>query len=101
MSRARLLVAVLLLLATASSCRLVSGEILCRRDRDCPDDLPDAGELFCTSWDAGIGTCTTDDAYDGDFIVELTDGGLDVPAFPDGGVPGDGGMGGGPGGLFP
>jgi hypothetical protein len=100
MTRARLLVAALLLVASVASCRLLSGEILCRRDRDCPDDLPDAGELYCTSWDAGIGTCTTDDEFDGDFIVDLGDGGIDVPVFPDGGSP-DGGAPMGPGGLFP
>jgi hypothetical protein len=91
MSRARLLALALLLLTAMSACRLVSGEILCRRDRDCPDDLPDAGEMYCTSWDAGIGTCTSDDAYDGDLIVDLGDGGIDVPQFPDAGLPDAGG----------
>ena len=100
MSRYRLVALAILLVTTTSACRLVSQEILCRRDRDCPDDLPDAGELFCTSWDAGIGRCTTNEEYEGDFIVDLGDGGIDVPQFPDGGAP-DSGPPGGPNGRFP
>ena len=86
----RVLLVLLVCLAMAaglfSSCRLVSGEILCRRDRDCPDDLPDAGRLYCTSWDAGIGTCTSNDDFQGDLLVDFGDGGVDVPKFPDAGA---------------
>jgi hypothetical protein len=92
--RKRLLTAGLLLVVLAPGCRLLSQEIACRRDRDCPKDV---GFDFCDSpGDGGAGVCVDVDPN------PETDGGdntiLDASIFnpPTDGGPGEGGPG-----LFP
>jgi hypothetical protein len=58
---------VVTVMMTSSACRLVSREVACRRDRDCPLD---AGMSYCTSWDADAGLCTDDEDFRGDFPEE-------------------------------
>ncbi len=49
----------LLLLLALSGCRLLSGEIACRLNRDCPRDV---GRAFCDApGDGGVGRCVADD----------------------------------------
>lgn len=67
------------------SCRLITREVACARDRDCPDH-PDGGIPYCTrwlDWDSGVGVCTDDPAFEGDRRdTGEEDGGTD-----DGGLP--------------
>lgn len=58
---------VVLVMLSSTACRLVSREVACRRDRDCPLD---AGMSYCTSWDADAGLCTDDEDFRGDFPEE-------------------------------
>ena len=55
-----------------SGCRIFAGEVACRADRDCPWDVLS----FCTSYDGGLGVCTNDEEYRGEYEEsESTDGG--------------------------
>lgn len=82
-----------LMAAVLPSCRLVTREVACVRDRDCPD-APDGGIPYCTrwsDWDAGVGVCTDDPDFAGDVrdTDDDTDAGMTPPA--DGGPSDDGG----------
>jgi hypothetical protein len=74
----RLLAALLLALAALPGCRLISGEVACERDRDCPGSV-----RFCQVSDAGVGLCVEEDP---DPEPLNTDAGFDIP-FPDAGAP--------------
>jgi len=83
----------MLLLATSLAvpgCRLLTGEVACARDRDCPDD---AGIDFCDAeGDGGAGTCVEVDVTpepDGGGGINLDAGFFDPNA--DAGNTGDGG----------
>lgn len=54
------------------SCQVAEGVVQCNFDQDCPSD---AGIPYCTEWvnltDGGTsGTCTGDDEFDGDFLLD-------------------------------
>lgn len=93
MNRAALLLLALPLIAGA--CRILTGEVACTRDRDCPED---AGISFCDApeTDGGVGTCVEVDPTpdeDGGSGFNLDAGFLTPPttdAGPDagGGLPG-------------
>ncbi len=86
MTRPRFWIALLLAgVCSVGACQLLSGEVACDRDQDCPTD---AGISFCTAWtnrgDGGAGVCTDDEAFEGDFKFD---------AGPDAGLsPGDAGV---------
>ena len=86
MTTLRLSMLALLALAATSGCTILTGEgVACRQDRDCPDDvLP-----FCDSEDGGVGVCTTDDAFEGDFDPDAPDASLLLDAGTDGGADDD------------
>lgn len=81
------LVVLVMLVVSASSCRILSRDVACLRDGDCPRD---AGLDFCDrpeGPDAGAGVCVEEDPTppgDGDDDDD-DDGGS--PLFPDGGFP--------------
>lgn len=52
------LVVVTGLLLSLAGCRMLSREVACRRDRDCPKD---AGMNYCTAVDDDAGVCTDDE----------------------------------------
>ncbi len=57
-------------------CRIFTGEVACRADRDCPWDVLS----FCTSYDGGLGVCTNDEEYQGDYLAEDAGTGDDLDA---------------------
>lgn len=75
------------LLSSLAGCRLLSREVACRRDRDCPKD---AGMNYCTAVDDDAGVCTDDEDARGEGrppdAGTTSDGGaLDAGGAPDGG----------------
>lgn len=76
--------AILMTVFSLTGCRIFSGEVACRLDRDCPADVM----AFCTSYDGGLGVCTSDEAYRGNYIQaeandagqQLNDGGHSLDA---------------------
>ena len=60
----RLWLGILIAIPFMGGCRLFSGEVACRLDRDCPADVM----AFCTSYDGGLGVCTSDEEYRGNYI---------------------------------
>jgi len=75
------------LVASLSSCRLLSREVACRRDRDCPKD---AGMNYCTAVDDDAGVCTDDEDARGegrppDAGATADGGALDAGGGADGG----------------
>ncbi len=59
--------AMIALLMTVSACRFCQDDVSCEYDRDCiPDVLP-----YCTTTDGGVGVCTDDERYEGDYVDPL------------------------------
>lgn len=85
MRRATSALLLVLVVAGLGSCRILSREVACLRDHDCPRD---AGLDFCdrpAGADAGPGVCVEEDPTPPSADDDDDDGGF--PFFPDAGVP--------------